>query len=540
MQILSRLLRPSSAAAAGLDLSDSSLTWVALSQRKGRGLVLQGCLFEPLAPGWVVNGEITDFGQVEAALRRLMRRVSASTLDAVKPGTLALGLAVPAVLVNFHRARYPANLSQTQLAERVQADIAQEQQLQLRHEDLCVDFHRERAAPDASSSGQTDWRAAGVLRAAVEDRIALVEGTGLPLHPVVMASAFEAGVHAGSRVILAQGAGALVQLVQLLDGPWFCLDILEQTGSLQSKRFKLGESLSPHPDSNPVLPEGLVQALMAPETGVGGDVAAVLRERPLKVWFCGPPDAADAWAAALQLRTGLPCERIDVFEGMALSEAIEGSSLPKGAQALVACGLALMALPQADRSRRAANRTKNFNFLPYRQAARARQKEVFLRQLGAVAVSVLLATGVVRWSLWAQLASEQATQAALSQEIARLELELKRVSASAPDAKRLQLHAAKLMAFAQMRQQLPLTLQELSALLPEGLNLTSLRREQGGSAIVSGQARSAADVFELIERMAGSSRYFTRPALLDLSFGADPTTAGLAERVVFTLRAQQP
>ncbi len=564
-------MRQPSVKAVGLDMNDSGLCWVALCDDKQHGRLLQACQFEPLAPGWIVKGQIVDFGQVEAALGRLLHRVRAAMpADAGlsrfeqlsqrrrKAKPVALALAVPSLLVALHRARYPADLSEAMLTARVKADLAGH--LQCLPADVCADFRQDLAAPDAGNPRAIDVLAAAVPREAVEDRVALIEAIGLPVHVAMVGSAQEAGLRAARHLMASQtpplqGAVALIQM----EARWFQLDILDQSGPVHGERFSLAEPFATVPSF--VLPEGLVNALL----GFSG-------EPPLRVWVSGPAEAALACAAVLQQHTGLPCERINVLQAMVSGDSVgsvEGNGAPHGpreSEALVACGLALMALAASSPSKSAAKRTSPFNFLPHRQAALAHRQKRFVLQLGAVALCGLLATAGLRLALSAQLASQHAAQTAVRQEIARLDAEIKRMAAAAPQAQRFERDAAALKAFAQRRQQLPQLLRELSGLLPEGLHLTSLRCEPDGSAILAGQARSPAEVFELIERMTANSPSFKRPALLDLSWRSDPglaalasstgssvvvsgpaqlpaaapSSVGLVERVAFTLRAQSP
>lgn len=488
-------------------MNEQGLCWVQLKEDKLRGLVLERCHFEPLAPGCIADGQIVEFGEVETALGRLFRVAEVGK----KPGMLPLALAIPALLVTIASERFPAALKEAALFERVQADIAV--RMRRSPDELCVDYMPDTApaafAPDLKA--ERDWLTASVPKEAVEDRIALIESAGLPLHPVAMTVSTQAAVLAACRAV--QARSDAVMAVAQIDGGWLQLDIVQYGDLLHSERLPLAQpwagTVDGSQDRGPQLPDGLSDALNACY-GAGG--TAPLQQ----LWLVCPPAEAAAWANALQQRTGLTCTLINPFETMVTADAKAGRPMPDASHALLACGLALVALEKARPTKRGEQRV-SFNFLPHRKVALAQRQRTFMRQLGAVAFSVLLASAAMRVALSDKLVSAQATQVALKQEIATLDAEIKRVGRFADEKLFLQGYQAVLTSFSQGRQQTPLMLQELSAMLPEGLHLTSLRRDPLGDINLSGQASSAAEVFLLIERLSGSHRYFKRPALLELS-----------------------
>lgn len=540
MRILSKFLgQADGARSAGLDLSDRGLCWVELRQDQGRDLVLERCIFEPLAPGCIVKGEILEFSEVEAALARLLGASTATSHTGAIP---PMALAVPDVLASTHGVTFPAKLTDALVAEALQAGMAAK--LQRKAEAICVDFVRSAVR---ATDRETDFIAAVVPKDAVEDRIALIEGAGLPWHAQVMALASQAAVLAASRAMerQAEQPKAVMALVRLeLDA--LHLDILQQGKVLRSERFAVERS----PEQAPELPEGLLEALEP----AGGSAAM---GRPAQLWWAGPADTAEAWAGELQERLGLPCALVDTFEGMVPGEALDGGGRLDPAQTLVACGLAWIALSNAGTARQTAHQPF-FNFLAHREAAIAQRKNSFVRQLGAVTLAVLLGSAVLRVVLSEQLQTQQDAQKEIQKDMAELDAEIKRLAGVATEMQRLQSREGALIEFAQARQQTPLMWRELSVFLPDGLHLTSFRRDAQGAAVLSGQARSAAEVFDLMDRLTGGSQYFRRPELLDLSLLADPsvalvtaqapteapnTTAAQAaplERVIFTVRSPQP
>lgn len=436
MQILPRFGRKPLATGHGLHMDDRGLAWVALRRERERGLVLAHCLFETLAPACIVDGQIVELGRVEMALRRLLASAGlpdagASDAEPAQGDLPALALAMPAGLVSFRQARFPANLSESALAERAHASMAV--QLGRSPDELLVDFYA--GPPDAPAvAGRGPGTSlalhlAAVSRHAVEDRIAVVEAAGMLCRPVLVTVSAEAVAD------------------QEAQGRW----------------------------------------------------------------------SAAAGAAAYELA----------------AKALEASQSSKARRSNRKAGPA----PAA-----------SFNFLPFRATLRLHQQQVFMRFSACVVLLILLATLVGRWALSAQLAAVQTAHAEVRQSILANDAEAKRRLARASELAVLQGHEAVLIAFGQSRQRLPLLLQELGTLLPQGLHLTGLRLEEQGY-VLTGRARSAGDVFELIDRLSRYSLHFTRPTLQGLSLAADGGVAAALsnaaasapnEAVVFSLRAQPP
>lgn len=547
-------LRKPPACAAGLDLNEQGLRWVQLCENRAGGkahtLLLERCVFEPLAPGCVVSGQIIDFGEVEAALGRLLAQVRAGP-DAPPVATLALG--IPDSLITTQRLRVAAPLSEAERLAQVQLEMAA--LLRSDSADLCVDF--EPSQDGGTMSAELTLMAVAAPRVAVEDRIALLEAAGMSLPPAVMAVASQAAVHAADRVMQARGlsAQAVIALIQL-ESSALRLDLIRQGQVLHSLPVEVPTPLFALEGVDVLnvldvldLPAGLLQAI---EDG-GAE----------QIWVAGPAEQADVWAATLRNRTTLPCAMLDAFDAMVpadLSAELQAFRLNDGPESLVACGLALTAL-RALPSRKFGSHKRvadqlSFNFLPHRETAWAQRKSSFYKQVGAVALVVLLTSAAARHILSAHVQNRRDVVAESTMAIAKVEAELKRMATVGADRSSLE-RQADLLTFMQAPHQMPLLLEELRALLPDGLRLTGLRRDAQGDAVLSGQANSAAEVFALIERLTAHSKHFKRPALLDLSLlqtlpvmPASPASHGLnalgdinvpggegTERVVFSLQA---
>jgi Tfp pilus assembly PilM family ATPase/Tfp pilus assembly protein PilN len=565
MQILAELTRQPAASAVGLDMCEQGLCWVELRQSQ-IGLVLVRCHFEPLSPGCILDGQIAEFKEVEAALGRLLHAAGAGKNPSVKQA-LSLGLAVPTRLVTVHRKRYPGQPSEVELVELVQADLASELRRPAAH--LSVDFLASSAQSFAQQSG-TEVFAAAVSKDAVEDRMALIEGAGPGLRPVVMAMASQMAVLAACRAIRARSSrpGAAVALVQVQRDE-LQLDIVQQASILHSERFAWPANASVSGDASSEsffeLPAELLDAMEAMQ-------AAAVPNRPWQIWVSGPAAEAAALAGMLQRCTGLPSAVLDPFEAMLPAHALPRHGLPSEATALVACGLALTAMGGPSGWAEPGALPTNtfpacFNFLPHREIASAKRQKSLLLQFGAAALLVLLTSLVLREVLSEKLGAGQAAQTELRQEIEAVDTELQRVAAVVAEAQLLRRHEEVLTSFAREKAQTPEMLHELRVLLPEGLHLSSLYIDHQGHAILSGQARSSAEVFGLVGSLSAASRYFKQATLLDLSLPSDsgapaapqtaqtgisstmlapaavpsvasPVSAGLAERVIFTVRAQ--
>lgn len=579
MQILPRpFTKTGELRGAGLDLNDSGMCWVELRKDTAQGLMLEHCIFEALAPGCIVNGQVLEFAEVEATLTRLLAGLDAAPVPRARS---PLALAVPDSRVTTQFLGFPAKLNDAALAERLQADMAA--RLELSDDAICVDFvARPGGAVDPQAhAAKKELIAAAVPLEAVEDLLGLVEGAGLPWRVDVMALASQAAVSAALRAAQAKGGrlNAVMAIVQVGTG-WLKLDVVQQGQVLHSEGFAIEP---PHSSTSPephlVWPEGLQEAL---EAAYGSASAA----RPVQLCLTGPTEIAAAWAATLQER-GLPCVLANPFESMVPGASLGRTHHADADRAMVACGLALMALSDTA-PRKPAIQPPSFNFLPHRKTAFLLRKKTLLTQLGAVALCVLLASAALRLTLSEQLEAQQEAQAEVRENIAGLDAELKRLNGAQADTQRLQQHQDVLTRFVQKRQHASLMWQELSTLLPDGLHLNNLRQDGDGAVILTGQARSAAEVFGLIERLSAGSLHFKRPELLDMSLVAEaaalqalapaispamspplspalspsaarvptlavqsappmPATAPVAsspaplvERVVFTLRAQQP
>jgi type IV pilus assembly protein PilN len=158
------------------------------------------------------------------------------------------------------------------------------------------------------------------------------------------------------------------------------------------------------------------------------------------------------------------------------------------------------------------------NLLPHREAARKRRRDVFYASLGASALAgVVIAGGIYLWFA-AQISSQQNRNEILSQEIKRLEAQIK-------DIATLQAEIAALRARQQAVEDLQADrnmpvhlLNELVRQLPDGVYVTSVK-QNANTVAIAGVAQSNERVSELLRNLGGNSAWFTRPELVEIVAG---------------------
>ena len=156
------------------------------------------------------------------------------------------------------------------------------------------------------------------------------------------------------------------------------------------------------------------------------------------------------------------------------------------------------------------------NLLPHREAARKRRREMFYVTLVLSALAgVLIAGGVYAWYA-AQISEQQGKNLVLSNEIKRLEGQIK-------DIATLQAEIAALRARQQAVEDLQADrnmpvhlLNELVRLTPDGVYLTSLKQENQTISL-GGVAQSNERVSELLRNLGNSSHWLSRPELVEIT-----------------------
>jgi type IV pilus assembly protein PilN len=177
------------------------------------------------------------------------------------------------------------------------------------------------------------------------------------------------------------------------------------------------------------------------------------------------------------------------------------------------------------------------NLLPHREAARKRQKEQFLTQLGLSARLGGVICGAVFVWYQGQIAAQQDRNTFLKTEITRLDSEIK-------DIATLQAQIASLRARQtavedlQSDRNLPVhLLDELVTQLPDGIYLTSMKQE-GQNVLLTGVAQSQERVSELLRNLSNQSVWLSKPQLVEI-VASSVGSAGREQKRVsnFTMRA---
>lgn len=176
------------------------------------------------------------------------------------------------------------------------------------------------------------------------------------------------------------------------------------------------------------------------------------------------------------------------------------------------------------------------NLLPHREAARKRQKEQFFTQLALSAMLGGIIGGAIFTWYQGQISAQQERNQFLTQEIAKLEAEIK-------DIATLQQQIASLRARQtavedlQAGRNLPVyLLEELVNQLPEGVFLRSMKQENM-SVLLTGTAQSQERVSELLRNLSNNSPALTRPELVEIVSANAAVSGTDARRVAnFTMR----
>ncbi len=176
------------------------------------------------------------------------------------------------------------------------------------------------------------------------------------------------------------------------------------------------------------------------------------------------------------------------------------------------------------------------NLLPHREAARKRQKEQFYTQLGLSALLGGVISGAVFTWYQGQISVQQERNQFLTQEIAKLDAEIK-------DIATLQQQIASLRARQtavedlQAGRNLPVyLLEELVNQLPEGVFLRTMKQENM-SVLLTGTAQSQERVSELLRNLSNNSAALTRPELVEIVSANAAISGTDARRVAnFTMR----
>ena len=177
------------------------------------------------------------------------------------------------------------------------------------------------------------------------------------------------------------------------------------------------------------------------------------------------------------------------------------------------------------------------NLLPHREAARKRQKDRFFAQLALSAMLGGVIGGAVFTWYQGQIAAQQERNQFLTQEIAKLDAEIKDIATLQQQIASLRARQAAVEDL-QAGRNLPVyLLEELVNQLPEGVFLKSMKQENM-AVLLTGTAQSQERVSELLRNLSNNSPSLTRPELVEIVSANAAISGSDARRVSnFTMRA---
>jgi type IV pilus assembly protein PilN len=155
------------------------------------------------------------------------------------------------------------------------------------------------------------------------------------------------------------------------------------------------------------------------------------------------------------------------------------------------------------------------NLLPHREAARKKRQDVFNASLGASALAGGLIAGIVFLWLQGQISSQESLNNLLTQEIRKLDAQIKDISALEAEIAALRARQQAVENLQADRNMPVHLLSELTRQFPEGVFITSMRQD---NQLISmqGTAQSQERVSELLRNLAYHSPWFTKPELIEI------------------------
>jgi type IV pilus assembly protein PilN len=158
------------------------------------------------------------------------------------------------------------------------------------------------------------------------------------------------------------------------------------------------------------------------------------------------------------------------------------------------------------------------NLLPHREAARKRRRDLFYASLGASAVAgAVIAGGVYLWYA-AQISHQQERNQILSNEIKRLEAQIKDIATLQEEINALRARQQAVEDLQADRNMPVYLLNELVKQLPDGVYVNSMK-QTNDTVSLAGVAQSNERVSELLRNLASGSPWFARPELLEIVAG---------------------
>lgn len=337
----------------GLDISSSSVKLVELGQDKSGKLVLERCATVALERGWVVDGNIENFDEVAAAMRKVLQKSGSKS----KPVAMAL----PPSAVITKKIVLPGGLSEREL--ELQVEVEANQYIPFPLEEVSLDFC---IAGPSAAPGDVEVLIAASRREKVLDFSGLAEAVGL--RPVVLDVESYASRLAASRLIANRPGngvdlvvalfevGAMTTSMQVLCNAEVLYDRDQAFGGAQLtqmlvRHYGFSQEEAESKKLSGDLPEDYVTAVLKPFS----DNLVQEFSRALQFFFTstthnkvdlillgGGSAALPGLKDAVMQQTGFNCAIANPFEGMTIGPDVRQETLALEAPSyLTACGLAM-------------------------------------------------------------------------------------------------------------------------------------------------------------------------------------------------------
>lgn len=178
------------------------------------------------------------------------------------------------------------------------------------------------------------------------------------------------------------------------------------------------------------------------------------------------------------------------------------------------------------------------NLLPHREAARKKRQDLFNISLGASVLLGGVIAGIIYIWLQTAIAAQQELNTILTQEIKKLDDQIKDIAALEAEIAALRARQ-KAVEDLQADRNMPVyLLNELTRQLPEGVYLVNLKQDNQ-LATLQGTAQSQERVSELLRNLAYNSPWLTKPELVEIVASNVSLSARDQRRVYnFTVRAR--
>ncbi|WP_073353465.1 pilus assembly protein PilM [Lampropedia hyalina] len=343
----------------GIDISASNIKLVELGGNPDGKLVLERCAIERLELGWVSEGNIENFDEVSAALRRLVQKSGTRTKRAA--------LALPSSAVITKRIMLPAGLLEEDMELQVESEASHYIPFAL--DEVSLDFC---VVGDAKTSvDDVEVLIAASRKDRVQDRQGIAEAAGL--QAVILDIESYAARSAVQRLsqtwpnttqdsILALfELGANISSLQVLQGQDVLYEREQSFGGQQltnaiARHYGISAEEAETQKRNGDMPEDYEKAVLQPF------IATLTQEitRSLQFFYTSTPhnkvdrillaggtSTIAGIAASVTQAVGTVCQVANPFEGMDMGRSAHMKTVMRDAPIyLTACGLALRRFDQ--------------------------------------------------------------------------------------------------------------------------------------------------------------------------------------------------